>query len=90
MSRQSPPHAASSRRGIGKGHFAMICLAVGLTIASLQPALADTLRWFSAGRPTATAHQAVDLLSSAADDGLDANDYDANQLRKAIDGAASG
>ncbi len=55
----------------------MICLAVGLTIASLQPALADTLRWFSAGRPTTTAHQAVDLLASAADDGLDANDYDA-------------
>ncbi len=68
----------------------MICLTVGLTIASLPPALADTLRWFSAGRPTATAHQAVGLLTSAADDGLDANDYGAEHLRKAIDNATSG
>jgi murein L,D-transpeptidase YcbB/YkuD len=68
----------------------MICLTVGLTIASLPPALADTLRWFSAGRPTATAHQAVEMLASAADDGLDANDYGAEHLRKAIDSAASG
>ncbi|MGV0974358.1 MAG: L,D-transpeptidase family protein [Azonexus sp.] len=90
MSRKSPPLVASSRRGIGKRHFAMICLTVGLTIASLPPVLADTLRWFSAGRPTATAHQAVGLLTSAADDGLDANDYGAEYLRKAIDNATSG
>jgi len=68
----------------------MICLTIGLTVASMPPALADTLRWFSAGRPTATARQAVELLASAADDGLDARDYGADHLRKAIDGAASG
>ena len=90
MSRKSPPLAASSRRGIGKGHFAIICLNVGLTVASMPPVFADALRWFSAGRPTATARQAVELLASAADDGLDANDYGANYLRKAIDSAASG
>jgi murein L,D-transpeptidase YcbB/YkuD len=51
---------------------------------------ADTLRWFSDGRPTATARKAVDLLSSAAEDGLDANDYGAEFLRNAIESAANG
>jgi L,D-transpeptidase YcbB len=44
----------------------------------------DALLWFSAGRPTADARQAVDVLLSAADQGLDARDYDAAQFARSL------
>lgn len=47
-------------------------------------ALAGPL-WFDQGRPTDAAREAVALLAAAGDDGLDARDYDADALRKAID-----
>ena len=51
---------------------------------------ANSLLWFSDGRPTPAAHKAVDLLTSAATDGLDASDYGGELLRIAIENASSG
>jgi L,D-transpeptidase YcbB len=54
----------------------------------------DALLWFGAARPTADARQAIDVLLSAADQGLDARDYDAPQLAdrlaQALQGPAPG
>ncbi|MEI4927404.1 hypothetical protein Q8G50_33350, partial [Klebsiella pneumoniae] len=67
------------------------CLTIALEMLGIAPAgAADALRWFSDGRPTAAARKAVDLLSSAAEDGLNANDYGAEFLRNAIESAANG
>jgi L,D-transpeptidase YcbB len=46
--------------------------------------------WFSAGRPTADARQALDVLLSAREQGLDPRDYDAAQLSGRIADAMQG
>ena len=91
MSRtQSLPASAPSGR-FGNYRLSAIYLTIGLAIVSARPAIAaNTLLWFSDGRPTATARKAADLLASAAEDGLNANDYGADLLRNAIENAASG
>jgi len=91
MSRTSSPPARTPTGRFGRWHLSAICLSIGLAIVSIRPSVAaDTLLWFSDGRPTATARKAADLLASAAEDGLNANDYGADLLRNAIENAASG
>lgn len=46
--------------------------------------------WLDEGRPTDAARQAVAQLASAADDGLQPEDYDAVPLAQALDAAAQG
>ena len=46
--------------------------------------------WLDQGRPTDAARQAVAVLESAADDGLQPEDYDAAPLAQALDQAAQG
>jgi len=50
----------------------------------------DNLLWFSAGRPTADAREAIDVLLSAAEQGLDARDYGAAQLARSLAEALQG
>lgn len=67
---------------------AALCLA-GALLA--RPGLAQVVEaplWFHEGRPSAEAHQAVSLLGSAADEGLDPADYDAARLGQAVADAA--
>ncbi|KFB67649.1 L,D-transpeptidase family protein [Candidatus Accumulibacter vicinus] len=71
-------------------YFPTICLAIGLTIASHCPSATEALSWFATERPRLAAQQAVDLLDKAAVDGLDAQDYNAEGLQKAIENAISG
>lgn len=52
---------------------------------------ADTLLWFVDGRPTAEANQAVQILESADEDGLNPDDYQAHALVRMVrdaDGSA--
>jgi len=68
-----------------------IGLAWGL-LWSLGAALAGEAEglWFSGGRPTPLARQAVQLLADAPSHGLDARDYAAATLVRDIDAAAGG
>ena len=91
MSRTPSLPASPPAGRFGRWHLPAICLAIGLAIVSAEPAVAaDTLPWFNDGRPTPTARKATDLLASAAEDGLNPNDYGADLLRNAIENAASG
>ena len=91
MPRTPSPPASPPAGRFGKWHLSAILLTIALAIVSAKPALAaNALLWFSDGRPTATARKAADLLASAAEDGLNANDYGADLLRNAIENAASG
>ena len=91
MSCNSSPPASPPAGRFGNCHLSAICLAIALAIVSARPAFAaNTLLWFSDGRPTPTARKATDLLASAAEDGLNANDYGADLLRNAIENAANG
>ena len=91
MSCNSSPPSSTRSGPLATWHLAAICLTIALQIVSARPAVAaDTLLWFSDGRPTATARKAADLLASAAEDGLNANDYGADLLRNAIENAANG
>jgi murein L,D-transpeptidase YcbB/YkuD len=59
--------------------------------AAAGPALSgDAPLWFDAGRPTIQARQALDVLSSAADQGLEARDYDAATLDRRLAQALQG
>lgn len=58
-------------------------LAVSASLAGAAPWLVD-------GRPAPAAHQAVDLLTAAATEGLQPEDYDAASLAQAVAGAANG
>mgnify|MGYP000872927377 FL=1 len=90
MPRHSPTLAHPPSGGSGKRHLRAICLALGLATAGGTALSAENLLWFSEGRPTANAARAAGLLASAPDDGLDANDYDAERLRNFIELAANG
>jgi murein L,D-transpeptidase YcbB/YkuD len=69
-------------------------LAVGLTSepasASSFPAAAAMPLWFVEQRPRVAAYQAVNLLGAAAQEGLEAGDYNAEWLRAAIESAGRG
>lgn len=88
-------HTATGARAVCGGKWlrqytlwALACVIIGLfpTCSSAQ----NTLLWFSQGRPTIQALQAVDLLSKAASDGLEPQDYNAQPLRNALDRAWKG
>lgn len=67
------------------------CLLLGAALVYNTGASAgDNLLWFSAGRPTADAREAVDVLLSAAGQGLDARDYAAAQLARSLAEAQQG
>ncbi len=63
-----------------------------LTLLLWTVAMAATASplWLDQGRPTDAARQAVAVLASAADDGLQPEDYDAAPLAQALDQAARG
>lgn len=50
-------------------------------------AAAQEFSWFDGNRPKAEAWQAIDVLSAAAEEGLDAEHYGAEPLRRAFDAA---
>jgi len=60
------------------------CLLLVLGIMAGPAPAADALLWFSAGRPSADASEAADILASAADQGLDPRDYDAAPLARRL------
>jgi murein L,D-transpeptidase YcbB/YkuD len=66
-----------------------ICLAIGLTSSNFSTAT-DTPLWFGNERPKAAAQQAVELLSKAAADGLEAGDYSVDRLRGALERTGNG
>ena len=62
-----------------------------LVACAAGPALADEAQiWFNAGRPTAEARQAVDILLSAAHEGLSPGDYQAAMLDSQLSVAEQG
>jgi murein L,D-transpeptidase YcbB/YkuD len=63
---------------------ALALLGILLAIGCGAAAAGENLGWFSAGRPTPEALRAVAVLESAADQGLDARDYEAASLRQAL------
>ena len=73
------PFAPYSQRCIYR-RLPAICLAIGLSGSNLSAAT-DTPLWFGNERPKAAAQQAVELLSKAAADGLEAGDYSVDRLR---------
>lgn len=86
----TPPAISTTPDQHARRHlFPALCLTIGLTAAGVTLA-GDALLWFADDRPTATARQAVGLLLRAPADGLDARDYHAEPLRKAIANAGSG
>lgn len=66
------------------------CLLFLLAIAAGPAPAADAPLWFDAGRPTTEARQAVEILVSAADEGLDPRDYDAAHLERRVARALEG
>ncbi len=60
------------------------CLLLVLALAAGPAPAADAPLWFDAGRPTMEARQAVEILLSAADEGLDPRDYDAAGLEHRV------
>lgn len=63
------------------GLFLILCLML------CGVAAAQELSWFDGNRPKAEAWQAMDVLSAAAEEGLDAEHYGAEPLRRAFDAA---
>lgn len=61
-------------------------LALAAVFLMLGQAAADTeLLWFSDGRPTPQALEALHILASAEDEGLDPEDYGVDRLRGALE-----
>jgi L,D-transpeptidase YcbB len=66
------------------------CILLVLAAAAGPALCADAPLWFQAGRPTTQARQALDVLLSAADQGLDPRDYDAAALERRMTQALQG
>ena len=60
-------------------------LVLGLMLGGA--AAAQELSWFDGNGPKTEAWQAIDVLSAAAEEGLDAGHYGAEPLRRAVPGA---
>ena len=90
MPSRSPLFPAAPVRRFRDWHFPAICLAIGLTVASSRSFATEAPLWFAAERPTLAAQQAVELLAEAYADGLEAQDYNTDWLRMAIENAISG
>ena len=84
---RSPPGPGSSSL-IRTRRFAAAELA--LLLWACATAVTAAPLWLDQGRPTDAARQAVAVLESAADDGLQPEDYDAAPLAQALDQAARG
>ena len=65
-------------------------LLIGFLAHALAAHAADLPLWMIAGRPTAEAVQAVRLLQSAGEEGLDPEDYQAGNLARLVDAGARG
>ncbi|MGB9493250.1 MAG: L,D-transpeptidase family protein [Azonexus sp.] len=83
-----PIPASSLPRKLDKWHLSLAGLIIAWVVGAAPAALADTPSWFSYGRPTDAAHEAIKLLTNAADDGLEASDYEAEHLRNAVENAS--
>ena len=70
--------------------ISVVCLAIALTTASKLAAATDSPLWFDAESPLPIAREAVELLAMAPADGLDARDYHADSLHRAMARAISG
>jgi len=81
----TPIPGSPLRRKLDKWHLPLTGLAISWVIGAAAVALADTPSWFSDGRPTNAAHEAIKLLNNAAEDGLEASDYGAEHLRNAVE-----
>ena len=57
---------------------------LALAMVSGAAGAADAMLWFDAGRPTSEAREAVDVLLSAAEQGLDPRDYGAASLAQQL------
>jgi len=83
---RSPLTTASSAADASRARFLRaVCVACVLASFSSASAAADALPWFDQQGPTTAARQAVELLSGAAADGLEAGDYDVVSLRQEIE-----
>lgn len=65
-------------------HWLALFVLCSLSLAGRAQTPADGLSWFAAGRPSADAWQAVDMLAAADADGLVPDDYQAATLRRAL------
>jgi hypothetical protein len=71
----------------GASFVASLGLLLALCLMLCGVAAAQELSWFDGNRPRAEAWQAIDVLSAAAEEGLDAEHYGAEPLRRAFDAA---
>ena len=71
----------------GKCFAASVGLFLVLGLMQGGAAAAQELSWFDGNGPKAEAWQAIDVLSAAAEEGLDAGHYGAEPLRRAFDAA---
>lgn len=74
-------------RGLsGRKRVLWLILFMAALMGSLSGHLAHAqeLLWFSEGKPTAQAQQAVKLLEAAAEDGLNPHDYQGDQIRAGL------
>ena len=69
--------------------FQCLVLLLAFT-AGAAPAGTDEFLWFAGGRPTADVREAVHVLSSGAEQGLDPRDYDASGLDRRLQQALQG
>jgi len=76
-----------SRHDGRHGGWQFALLALWLWACSLPTQAAP---WLTEGRPTARAHEAVEILADAASEGLEPEDYSATALAQAISTAAQG
>ncbi len=65
-------------------------LWLGLMVCWTQGAWAADLLWFVDGRPTAQALEAIQILASAQDEGLEPSAYGVEELRRALEAAVWG
>ena len=70
--------------------IARLLLACALLLGQQASTAAEERLWFEQERPNASALQAVAALASAAQDGLDPQDYDAQALSQALAASAQG
>ncbi|WP_205754819.1 murein L,D-transpeptidase [Azoarcus sp. DD4] len=77
-----PSPIPTSVRRFRRAAAAVLCV-LGL---AWQPAMAQSYpQWLEGGRPSTEAARAVDILSAAADDGLEPQDYGAEALAQALE-----
>ncbi len=61
-----------------------LCVIFAVTLRSDAAQASERLAWFDGTRPTASAQQAVEILTAAANHGLEPRDYDADALARAM------